>query len=352
MARPADAKKTAHKPVLLALLGAAGLAAFTYLNAPVRAPLAGARAAASEAVERSMQAAQPSLAASAGAAAAASLPVSLAGSMPPRLPLDAHGRLRKLRTVRDFFDYFLTAQHELPPGRLDALVRRQIAAQLEGAAAQAEALDVWQRYMSYRRALAQLAPLAAPPAVSGAGGLSNEGELDAMQASLDERASVASRALGVDWNEAFFGPDWRRAHYMIERLRIARDSALTADQKASRLQALEESLPADERGVIARAQRARENVDAVAKLTRQGMSIDQLRAKATQALGPQAAQRIVQMQQSDEAWRAKYADYASQRARIEAMGLPAPRRDAQVAQLRERAFADSAERLRAASLDR
>jgi lipase chaperone LimK len=350
MMRPADAKRTAWKPVSFAVVGVAAAAALWYFNAPAGAPRAGAQSAASAAVVLPMRAVQ-SGSAVAATTSATPLPVSLAGTTPPRLPLDAHGKLRKTRGVRDFFDYFLTAQNEMPASALDTLVRRQIAAQLDGTAAQPEALDVWQRYQSYRATLARLAPLATPPATGDASSQS-EGELDAMQASLDERASVASRTLGADWNEAFFGADWRRAHNMIERLRILRDPTLTADQKAARLQALDESLPVAERTAIDRAKHARESVDAVAKLERQGLPIDQLRAQATQALGPQAAERIVQMQQSDVAWRAKYADYASQRARIDAMGLPATERDAQLAQLRERTFANSADRLRAASLDR
>jgi lipase chaperone LimK len=139
---------------------------------------------------------------------------------------------------------------------------------------------------------------------------------------------------------------------MIERLRILRDPTLSADQKTARLAALDESLSAVERSAVDGAKRSRENVDAVAKLEQQGLSIDQLRAQATQTLGPQAAQRIVRMRQNDEAWQAKYDDYASQRARIDAMSLPAAERDAQLAQLRARTFANSADRLRAASLDR
>ena len=348
MMRPADAKRTACKPVSFAVIGVAAAAALWYFNAPAGAPRASGQSVARTAAALPMLAVQPG---SAEAVAATPLPVSLAGSTPPRLPLDAHGKLRKTRGVRDFFDYFLTARNEMPASALDALVRRQIAAHLDGTAAQPEALDVWQRYQSYRATLARLAPLAVSPATSEAGSQS-EGELDAMQASLDERASVASRTLGADWNEAFFGADWRRAHGMIERLRILRDPTLTADQKAARLRALEESLPVSERSAIDRVKLARESVEAVAKLEQQGLSIDQLRAQATQTLGPQAAARIVQMQQSDLAWRAKYADYASQRARIDAMGLPATERDAQLAQLRERTFANSADRLRAASLDR
>lgn len=350
MMRPADAKRTAWKPVSFAVVGVAAAAALWYFSAPAGAPRAAAHSAASPPVALPMRAV-PAGRAVAAAASVTPLPVSLAGSTPPRLPLDAHGKLRKTRGVRDFFDYFLTAQNEMPASALDALVRRQIAAQLDGTAAQPQALDVWRRYQSYRATLAHLAPLAAPPA-TGETGSQSEGELDAMQASLDERASVASRTLGADWNEALFGADWRRAHNMIERLRILRDPTLTADQKAARLQALDESLPLAERTAIDRAKHARESVDAVAKLEQQGLPIDQLRAQATQTLGPQAAERIVQMQQSDVAWRAKYADYASQRARIDAIGLPATARAEQLAQLRERTFVKSADRLRAASLDR
>ena len=57
------------------------------------------------------------------------------------LPLEDGGRLARSRAVRDFFDYFLTAQHEVEAHALDAMVRREIAAQLDGTAAQGEALD-------------------------------------------------------------------------------------------------------------------------------------------------------------------------------------------------------------------
>lgn len=351
MMRPADAKQTVVTYALFGLAGVAAVAAVWHFVAPARAPQAAARPAVSAMALPAAEVAAPD---SASAARPGSLPVSLTGSMPPRLPLDARGHLAKVRGVRDFFDYFLAAQNELPATALDALVRKRIAAQLDGTVAQAETLDVWQRYQSYRQALARLAPLAAPiaaPIAASDGSRASQLDLDAMQSSLDERVSLASRTLGADWSEAFFGSDWRRAHYAIERLRIVRDPALSDAQKAARLQALDTQMPAQERGVIERGERSRATVDAIARLRQQGMSTDQLRAKATQEWGPQAAERIVKMQQDEDAWRAKYADYASQRARIEAMGLTAAERDAQIAQLREHAFANVGERLRAASLD-
>lgn len=343
MTRPADAKKTAGTLAPFALVGVVAAAALWYVVAPAGALRMRTQPAASAA---SASAAAPlAQAAPLGPGPSApALPASLEGTTPPRLPVDAHSHLRRTRAVRDFFDYFLTAQHEVRDEALDALVRKQIASQLDATAAEREALDVWRRYAAYRRALAELAPLSVS---SAAGGL----DVDALKSSLDEQVSLATRTLGADWSEAFFGLDWQRGRYTIERLRIARDPALTDAQKEARLRALDESMPPSARASLAGRERARATVDTIAKLEEQGGTIDALRAKATQALGPRAAERVVKMQQDDDAWRAKYADYAAQRARIDAMGLTSPERDAQVDQLRRRVFSNPAQALRAASLD-
>ncbi|WP_240324357.1 lipase secretion chaperone [Trinickia diaoshuihuensis] len=344
MMRPVDAKKTASTLALFGLAGIAAAAAIWYFDAPARAPSASAPTLAATASAASLlPAARPG-----PVPAPTSLPVSLMGTTPPRLPLDARGHLRKSRGVREFFDYFLTAQHEMPHQALDALVRKQIAAQLDDTMAEPEALDLWQRYQAYLEAMNNLKAIAAPPST---GSTASTSDLDAMQSSLDERAAVAARTLGADWNEAFFGADWRRAHYMIERWRVLRDASLTEAQKAARLQALEQSLPPGERTALEKSRDAQARIQAVAQLRQQGMTLDQLRAKATQEFGPQAAERIVKMQQNDEAWHAKYADYSAQRARIDAMGLSPTEREAQIEQLRQRVFTDPSQALRAASLD-
>ncbi|HWX10839.1 MAG TPA: lipase secretion chaperone [Trinickia sp.] len=276
------------------------------------------------------------------------LPLSLSGSMAPRLPLDARGRLAQTRAVRDFFDYFLAAQHEMSAAALDTMVQREIASQLDGTAAQAEALDLWRRYSAYRDAVTRTAPLQAPQQVNGA---SSGPDLDAIQSALAQRASIAGRTMGTAWSESFFGHEWRRANCDLARLRVTNDGSLTDAQKAARLEALTDLLPPDERAASEREARLRASVEAIAALQTQSLPAEELRAAATQALGAEAAERVVQMQKDDFAWREKYEAYADQRARIDAMGLAPADRDAQIAQLRERAFATDGERLRAASLD-
>ncbi|PRF52351.1 lipase secretion chaperone [Burkholderia multivorans] len=304
----------------------------TRASAPLVA--ASAEPAARTAASRAATASEP--------ASAAALPASLAGSRAPRLPLDARGRLAKQRAVRDFFDYFLLAEHDLDAAALDAQVTRAIAAQLDGTDAEHDALDVWQRYRAYRTALGQQRER------GGVGdGRDNP---DALAALLDRRAALASRMLG-DWCAAFFDEEWRQQRDRIERLRIVRDPALTDAQKRDRLAALDALRPAALRDADARLQRQRDALDAVARLERARGDADTLRAQAAATLAPDVAARVVKLRDDDDAWRARYRDYAAERDRIDAQSLPREARDAQLAQWRQRAFANPAEAMRAAALD-
>ncbi|WP_186018068.1 lipase secretion chaperone [Burkholderia gladioli] len=274
---------------------------------------------------------------------AATLPASLAGSSAPRLPLDAGGRLARTRAVRDFLDYCLSAQHDLTPAGLDALVRREIAAQLEGSPAQQDALDAWQRYRAYFDGLARLP--------GGGSVLGDKLDPAAMQLALEQRATLASRTLG-EWAEPFFGEEQRRQRLDLERIRIARDPALSDEQKAARLAALDTQLTPAERAQQAAIRAQQDAVSKIAAMQQAGATPEQMRAQLAQALGPEAAARAAKLQQDDDAWQGRYQAYAAERDRILAQGLSPDDRDARIAQLRQQTFTEPGEAIRAASLDR
>ncbi len=263
-------------------------------------------------------------------------PASLAGSRVPRLPLGPDGRLAKRRAVRDFFDYFLLAQHDLTPAALDALVAREVAAQPIGAPAQREALDLWPRYR------ACLAALDAQPGTVQPG---TRIDPEAIAGELERRAALASRWLG-DWSTPFFADAFRQQHDDLDRIRIARDPALSDAQKRERLAALDQALPPDMRDAHEQLARQREAVAAVARLDARRATPDALRAQ----LGADVAARVVRQRQDDDAWQARYRDYEAERERLVAQQLAPDARDAQLAQLLQRDFPDPADALRAASL--
>jgi lipase chaperone LimK len=289
-------------------------------------------------------------------AANGALPASLDGSTPPRLPTDGRGHLARTRAVRDFFDYFLTAQDEVSSATLDALVRRQIAAQLDGTPAADEALDVWQRYNAYRHALGQWPQSSPTPAPAPAQSTSAAKiDLDALQLALDQRDALGVRLMG-EWNTPFFGGESQQQHTDLARLRIASDPTLSDAQKAARLAALDAAQPTETRTALERTREQQSALDAISQAQQQarqpGGSLDTMRAQITQTLGPEAAERAVQMQQADDAWQARYADYARQRDEIDRQDVPPQQRDAQIAQLRQQFFSNPGDAMRAASLDR
>ncbi|BDU21356.1 lipase secretion chaperone [Dyella sp. GSA-30] len=289
----------------------------------------------------------PSLATPSGLAATSSTatPSSLAGTDIPTLPVDAGGHLAHTRQVREFFDYYLTAQHETAPSTLDLMVKDSIATQLGRKPAAAEAVDLWQRYRAYLAAVAQLP---GPPGQAGKGP-----DIEAIAQSLDQRMQLADRYLGQDgWSDVFFGDQLKRQRNDLERLRINADTSLTAPEKAARLAQLDAQLPPDERALRKRSQQQDAAITRVMALQAQGASVDEIRDQVAQTMGPEAANRAVQMEQTRQDWQARYAQYAEQRAQIDQQTLPSAQHDALVAQLRQRFFSSTSELTRAAAFDR
>jgi lipase chaperone LimK len=288
----------------------------------------------------------PALAVDAGIGAMAvpdSLPASLDGSLPPRLPIDARGHLGHKRAVREFFDYFLTSQGEVSPVALDALVRHQIARQLDGTAAAAEAWEVWQHYAAYRAAIEAPAHLAGAP--------DSQLDLDSLHLALEQRDAIGTRTMG-EWSEPFFGAELQSRRTDLERLRIMSNALLSDAQKTTGLAALDATLSSEERAARERVEQRQASIDTIALLQKRSVSPEEMRAQITQALGPNVAERVVQMHMEENAWRAKYSDYVVQRTQIDRLGLSPGDHDARLLRLRQEFFGNGSAAMRAASLDR
>ena len=277
--------------------------------------------------------------------ASTATPVSLAGTDIPALPVDTGGHLAHTRQVREFFDYYLTARHETAASTLDLMVKESIATQLGRKPAAAEAFELWQRYQAYLAAVARL------PSPSGS---SDKGpDIEAIAQGLNQRMRLADQYLGQGgWSEVFFGDQLKRQSIDLERLRIHADTSLTAAEKASRLARLDAQLPPDERALRERSQQQDAAITQVMALQAQGASADAIGDQVAQTMGPEAADREVQVEQTRQAWQTRYAQYAQQRDQIDQQTLPSAQHDALIAQLRQRFFSSTSELTRAAAFDR
>jgi lipase chaperone LimK len=274
----------------------------------------------------------------------ASGPSALAGTTAPQLPLDSQGNLRRVSEVRDFFDYFLTARSQLSDTALYAQVTATIHAQLAGKPAESETVQLWEHYRAYLEALDAL-PANDKTEAPAAATL----DFDSIAKSIDQRERLASSKLG-EWANVFFADEFSEQRYSLARARIMADTSLSAAQKASQLEALDQTLPPAKREALAREHRADAARHNVQQALQQGSSPETVHAAAEQ-FGPEAAERAARFAQDERDWRERYTQYATQRAQIDAQNLAPEDRERQVTQLRQQFFSNPAEARRAAAFD-
>ncbi len=169
----------------------------------------------------------------------AALP-SLSGVDVPAGPaLDAQGNLRLTRTLRTYFDYFLSARHDA--GGADALarvvyddIRRRVPQPAAG-----QAWQLWQRYVAY---LAEIQPQAARKPQADTNGTLDAAQVQQLRALLAERNGARQRLL-PEVAAIWFGDEQAYDDAMLARLDLAAQSGLDDAQRQQRLAELEATLP-------------------------------------------------------------------------------------------------------------
>lgn len=293
-------------------------------GAPVRPAVATAPPA------RAPQAAPPT-------AADPALAPSLAGTrVAGGLPVDAGGHLVVVPEVRELFDWFLAAGGEVPPEVLRARLEAEIDARL-APPADAEARALLGRYLAYREAVRALA---------------EEGGAELDLERRFQRLRELRRAHLGEAAAALFGAEEARTRVELARRRVARDPALSAAERAARLEALEAELPAEVRATreaVLAAQRLR---DEEAALREAGAGPGEIRALRERRVGAEAAARLEALDRRRADFAARLARYREARDALGGRAFEdAATREAALEALRASHFAEP-ERTRVRALDR
>ena len=199
--------------------------------------------------------------------------------------------------LRDALEALLMAAGETPDPqalklRLEALVGQHFAPELA-----TRALALAHRYVDYRVALGQLRPPA------------DQTDPQALRTVLAERQKVRLQYFDGDEFNALFAQDLALDEYTLTRLEIARDSALSPDQKRNALQEAEQGL-----APAVRAQRAEAVAhEGVAKQTAafnaQGVDERTRYHQRSAEYGPEAAQRLTQLDREESDWNSRLDQY-------------------------------------------
>lgn len=240
---------------------------------------------------------------------------------------DASGALVLDVGLRRFFDYHLSLIGEWDLSKIREQLQRTLLARFDAARA-GTVLDHFDRYTAYLQALSD-------------SGIAEEADparrLSAVRKLRHDR-------LGEAMAEGFFAAEDALAALTLERMRIAGDARMSAEDKREALAALDREAGYDARESAGLAEQAE-------SIERRALPAAQRDAERTARWGADAAQRLAALDAERAAWDARVRRYAEARARIDADPRLDPQGRAQaIAALRARMFT-STEQRRIASLE-
>ncbi|NNM50642.1 MAG: hypothetical protein HKM02_00245 [Pseudomonadales bacterium] len=261
------------------------------------------------------------------------LPLSLRGTHPPPgLIIDGQGRLVVRHSLRDLFDYFLSALGEESLATLRQRVKAYMAASLPPMAYQ-QAERIFEGYLGYRLALQRLSEQ------SSSAGASNHPDLNAWAYQSQQAKLLRPEYMDADVIAVFFGDEDAYDEYTLARLRLMQDTTLTVAQRSAKQKELFLQLPqAMQQGLLpSQNLQNLQQVDADCQIHH--CSEDQLYQLRSSVVGVAAADRLQKMDEDNTAWMARVNDYLSQRQAILQNNSFSPEdRQSQAQQLREQMF--------------
>ncbi len=234
----------------------------------------------------------------------AELPGSLQGTdVPGGFRVGPDGHLQPTPDALALFDYYLAASGEEPPAMLRARIVDAIDARLEGVAA-AEAVALLDDYLALREELRALAAGGEPP--------------HDLERRLQWIRELRRAHFGAETADALFGPQERMLAVDLERRRIHLDDSLDEATRAARLAALEADLPENVRAARARSRAPTRTQEQVEALREAGASEAEVFAVRAEQFGPEAAERLAELDAQQAAWNARLEAFRDERAAIEA----------------------------------
>ena len=245
--------------------------------------------------------------------------------------LDANGNLIITNRIRQLFDYFLSAQGEESLPTIVKRLRAYIHSTLSGDAA-AEAEQLLESYIGYLDDVAALDSAVTP------GQAINPAQLRAQKQQLE---AIRAGRFDAITNDAFFAEEEAYDHYTLSRLEVMQDENLSAEQRASRLAALENQLPPE----LQESMRDITRYQDLQTLTEEWQESDgnpaNLQQMRENLVGREAAERLAKLDQERAEWQRRVDNWLREReAILSNAGLSEADKERQIDAVRDRLFSE------------
>lgn len=211
--------------------------------------------------------------------------------------------------LRLLFDYYLAATGEKKLPEIRAEIEKVLDQKLRGNAA-TQAKNLLARYIQYKEALVSVE--------------ANAQNVSAGKASMAKAArqrwsamqQTRQRFFSEKENQAMFGFDDAYDIDALNRLDVAENTSLTAEQKQAQLKALDDALPAalrEEKNAPYQVIRLEEQA---ASLRATGASEEDIYKMRAAATSPEAASRLAEVDREESLWKARIQQYLEQKNKL------------------------------------
>src|SRR5690554_3224283 len=226
-------------------------------------------------------------------------PTSLRGTeVDGELLVDARGNLVLTSQVPHLFDYFLSLIGDESSQQARQCIRDHLTAQLDQPA-RTQALDLLETYLDYQY---QLVDLEARFPVAE--------RLEDLLAREQAVQQLRARLFSREAHEAFFAGEEIYNNFTLERLTIQQDPSLSDREKGLAIEALRENLPEEMQQLLV-PQIHNDLREQTLALRAAGADEGRIRQLRMGMLGPEATERLEELDRSRAEWRERVADRKS-----------------------------------------
>ncbi|MDM1344469.1 lipase secretion chaperone [Acinetobacter pseudolwoffii] len=252
-----------------------------------------------------------------------------------QMQLDASNRLTVNEQTRNCFEYFITQFGEKNLAQIQKDFKTYIR-QNHKEPALSQILDLWDRYIQYRQGLGQLT---APT------GLDQEDP--AYYRSIYSSTQNLRKQYFSNYEiEGLFGTEDTYHEYTLDRMAVLADNSLSESEKAQKLKNLFEQLPQDWQENLEQLNKLEDLRKLSADIKARGGSNAEIRQMRLNLVGPEATQRLEQLDGERASWKSSVTTYLNERDSIMQSGMSDSAKQQAVEKLRQQRFQQPNDQLR------
>lgn len=252
-----------------------------------------------------------------------------------KMQLDSSNRLIVNEQTRNCFEYFITQYGEKTIEQIQQDFKTYIS-QNHKEPALSQILDLWDRYMQYRQSLGEITPPA---------GLNQE-DPAYYRSIYTSTQNLRKRFFSNYEIEGLFGTEDTYHEYTLDRMAVLADKNLSEAEKAQKLKELFQQLPEDWQENLEQLNKLEVLRKLTADIKARGGSTEEIHQMRLNLVGPEATQRLENLDSKRTSWKSSVTSYLNERDSIMQSGLNDSAKQKAVQELRAQHFKKPEERLR------